>query len=156
MLGGVVALIGALYALGVLWGEPDEKPAPDRAASSSPTPSATASPRKKSASRKKKHKAAAPARVTMRLRATRPVFVCLVDASGKPVIDGQTLAGGETTKTFHSKRFRANFGNGGARVTVDGRRFTVPDTGRPIGYEFRPDKRPKRLKESVRVGLCAT
>ena len=72
------------------------------------------------------------------------------------VIDGQTLAGGETTRTFRSKRFRANFGNGGARVTVDGRRFTVPDTGRPIGYEFRPDKRPKRLKESVRVGLCAT
>jgi cytoskeletal protein RodZ len=155
LLGGVVALLAALYALGV-GGDPDEKPAPNRAASSSPTPHASASPKKKKSSPRKKRKAAAPARVSLRVTAARPVFVCLVDASGKQVVDGENLATGESTKTFRSKRFRANFGNGGARVVVDGQRFTVPDTGRPIGFEFRPDKRPKRLKESVRVGLCAT
>jgi cytoskeletal protein RodZ len=156
LLAGALALVGALYALGVLWGEPDEKSAPDRAASSTPTPRATASPKKKKSSPRKKRKAAPPARVSVRVTAVRPVFVCLVDASGQQVVDGENLAAGEATGTFRSKRFRANFGNGGARVIVDGERFTVPDTGRPIGFEFRPDKRPKRLKESVRVGLCAT
>ena len=52
---GVVALLGALYLLGVVWGDPDENEVPpNTVATASPTATATATPRKSSASRKKK------------------------------------------------------------------------------------------------------
>ena len=83
------------------------------------------------------------------------VFMCLVDATGRQVLDGVQLEAGKRTKAYRSKRFRANFGNGSVRMTVNGKRYRAEDIGRPIGYEFRPGKKPKRLSEKVRVGLCA-
>jgi len=150
---GVLVLGGALYLLGS-WG-PDDDP-DDRTfiATATPTPTPTATPRKQRSSSSRK-KRTAP-RATLRLTATEGVFVCLVDATGKAVIDGETLQPGQSTKSFRSQRFRANFGNAGVRVRVNGRTFRPEDTGRPIGYEFRPGKSPKKLSERVRVGLCAT
>ena len=54
------------------------------------------------------------------------------------------------------QRFRANFGNGNIRMTVNGKRYNAAKLEQPVGYEFRPGKAPKRLSERVRVGLCAT
>src|SRR5215211_5568760 len=70
---GIAALLGVLYLLGS-WG--DEPPPPDRA-SGSPTPTATATPKpsKKKSSGKRTKKRAAPTRVTLRLTATKPVYV---------------------------------------------------------------------------------
>ena len=154
MLFGVAALLGALYLLGVVWGEPpeDEVP-PNTVATMTPTPTPTPTPKKKS-SRKKKR--TPPPRVTLRLTATDAVFVCLVDATGREVLDGVNLNPGQRTRPFRSQYFRANFGHGGVRMSVNGKRYTAADIGKPIGYEFRPGKRPKRLSERVRVGLCAT
>jgi cytoskeleton protein RodZ len=151
---GVAALLGALYVLGVVWdGEPnDEQTPPDTVGVATATPTPT--PRKKSSSRRKRKKPRA--RVTLRLTATDPVFVCLVDATGRAVVDGVNLAGGQRTRTFRSQRFRANFGNGNVRMTVGGRPFRAADIGRPVGYEFRPGRKPRRLAESVRTKLCAT
>jgi cytoskeleton protein RodZ len=148
---GVVALLGALYLLGTWGPSPDEGPGPDRVATATPTPTATATPAKKSPRKKKQ-----PTRVTLRLTATRPVYVCVEDATGRHVVDGETLDAGQSTKTLRSQRFRANFGNGGLRMSVNGKRYRAADIGRPIGYELQPGKRPRRLSESVRVGLCAT
>jgi cytoskeleton protein RodZ len=149
---GIALLLGALYVLGSWGDDPPEKEVPNAVATITPTTTPTATSKKK-ASRKKK---APPPRVTLRLTATEPVFVCLVDATGRKVVDGVSLETGESTKTFRSQRFRANFGNGGIRMTVGSKRYTAQDTGRPIGYEFRPGKKPKQLSEKVRVGLCAT
>jgi cytoskeletal protein RodZ len=152
LLFGVAVLLGALYALGT-WGEdPDE--VPNTVATATPTATATATPRKSSSSRKKKK--STPPRVSLRLTASDPVFVCLVDATGKKVLDGIQLEAGQRTRSYRSQRFRANFGNGSVRMTVNGKRYRAADIGRPIGYEFRPGKKPRRLSESVRVGLCAT
>ena len=68
------------------------------------------------ASRRKKKKAAAAARVAAAGR-DRPVFVCLVDATGKTVRQRRPLETGQRTKTFRSQRFRTNFGNGSVRMT---------------------------------------
>ncbi len=147
---GVLALLGALFALGVLWPEEDKRP--NVVATPTPTVTATATPERKATTKKRP-----PAtRVTLKLTATDAVFVCLVDATGKPVVDGVMLARGQSTKSFRSQRFRANLGNGSIRMTVSGKSYRASDIGRPIGYEFRPGKRPRRLSESVRVGLCAT
>src|SRR3954469_7826865 len=69
---GVIVLVGALAAIGVLWPTTDDEPPADRA-SSSPTPVATATARPSSKSKKKaasKKKTKAPTRVTLRLTAT--------------------------------------------------------------------------------------
>jgi cytoskeletal protein RodZ len=149
---GVAALLGALYVLGS-WGDPQEQEAPSNRAGATPTATATATPEKKKSKRKKK---SPPPRVTLRLTATDAVFVCLVDATGREVIDGQNLEAGTTTRRFRSQRFRANFGNGNIRMTVNGKRYNAAKLEQPVGYEFRPGKAPKRLSERVRVGLCAT
>ncbi|HEX6024471.1 MAG TPA: helix-turn-helix domain-containing protein [Solirubrobacter sp.] len=148
---GVAALLGALYVLGS-WGDQPEEEAPTNRADATPTAVATATPEKKK-SRKKK---ATPPRVTLRLTATDAVFVCLVDATGREVIDGQILEGGTRTRRFRSQRFRANFGNGNIRMNVNGKTYNAAKLDEPVGYEFRPGKAPKRLSDRIRVGLCAT
>jgi cytoskeletal protein RodZ len=152
LLFGIAVLLGALYALGT-WGDPDDDEVPNTVATATPTATPTPTPRKSSSSRKKKK--APPPRVSLRLTASDPVFVCLVDATGKEVIDGVQLEAGQRTRAYRSQRFRANFGNGSVRMSVNGKTYRAADVGRPIGYEFRPGKRPRRLSESVRVGLCA-
>ena len=116
------------------------------------TATATATATKKSSAKKR---TATPTRVTLKVSATDHVFVCVEDASGKPIVNGSFLEKGQSTKTFRSKRFRANFGNGAVRMSVDGKRVPVANTGKPVGYELRPGKKPRRLSESVRRGLCA-
>jgi hypothetical protein len=49
-----------------------------------------------------------------------------------------------------------NLGNGDIRMSVSGKRYAAADIGRPIGYEIRPGRKPKRLAESARLKLCAT
>ena len=151
---GVVALLGALYLLGVVWGDsPDDRrrrrscrrprrPRPRR-------PAKTAKPKKK--------KKAAPARASLRLTAKGArVYVCLVDATGKAVVNGEYLEPGKSTKTFRSQRFRVNLGNSEVTLRVGGKRYSAANTGKPIGYEVRPGKKPTRLSEAARLNLqCA-
>jgi cytoskeleton protein RodZ len=152
ILGGILAVLAIFYLLG-LGGDSPENPAPNRVAGT-PTPAATATstPAKKSSSKKKK---AAPTRVTLRLTATSRVYACVEDATGKQVVGG-VLESGKSTKTFRSQRFRLNLGSGAVRMTVGGKAYKAADVGAPIGYEIRPGKKPIRLKESVRLKLCAT
>jgi hypothetical protein len=145
----VALLLIALWLLGT-WGPDNNEP--NRLATATPTATATATPAKKS----KKKKKAAPTRVTLRLTATSRVYVCAEDATGKQVVRGDILEPGKSTRTFRSRRFRVNLGSGAVRMTVSGKRYKAADIGRPIGYEIRPGRKPVRLKESVRLKLCAT
>ena len=144
---GVVALLGALYFLGTRGSSNDEGTPPSRAGA--PTPSATPKSKGRHAHRHR------PKRVSLRLIATQTVYVCLEDARGRPVVDGATLTPGQSTRTYRSKRFRANFGNGAIRMRVNGHTYSAAASSDPIGYEMRPGKRPRRLPESIRVRLCA-
>jgi cytoskeleton protein RodZ len=151
---GLVILGGALYLLGVVWGDspPTETP---QVATATPTATATATPAK--SSRTKKKKKAVPARATLRLTAgSTRVYVCVVDATGKAIVNGQYLEPGKSSKTFRSQRFRMNFGNGDVRMRVGGKTYPAADLGKPIGYEVRAGKKPTRLSEATRVKLCAT
>jgi hypothetical protein len=62
------------------------------------------------------------------------VNVCLLDASGRRLLDSVDLEAGQSTRTFRSKRFRVAFGNGQIRMRINGKVYGVPDRPDPIGF----------------------
>ena len=141
--GFVLVVLVGLYVLGSFGGGDDQE---TPAANHQATPTATPKARKK----KESKKAAAPSEVKLRLVATGPVYVCLVDSAGKQVIDEQTLATGTRTRTYKSRLFRTNFGNDNVRMLVDGKSYSVAASADPIGYVVRPGRAPRRLSDSAR------
>src|SRR4051794_1215657 len=153
---GILLLGVALYLLGVVWGDSPDNESP-KVATVTPTATPTATPAKSSKAKKNKKKKAAPARVSLRLTATDSrVYVCLVDATGKAVVNNDYLEPGKSTRSFRSQRFRMNLGNGSVRIRVGGKSYSAADLGKPIGYEVRPGRKPIRLSEASRLKLCAT
>jgi len=147
--GIVIVLLVSLYLLGTL-GQDDETPAPPNQASQTPAPT----PAKK----KSKSDSRAPARpreVRLRLVATGPVYVCLIDGDGKQIIDEQTLTTGTRTPVYKSRLFRTNFGNDNVRMLVDGKSYSVEASADPIGYVVRPGRDPRRLSNAARPDCSA-
>jgi cytoskeleton protein RodZ len=90
-----------------------------------------------------KHKAAGtPARrhvspdalVALALKPTGAVYVCLIGDDGRKLIPGLNLLAGETTPTYHAKRFELTLGNSSVTMIVDGIRRTVAPSSEAIGY----------------------
>ena len=81
-----------------------------------------------------------PVRKSVRVRvvATRPVWVCLVDAKGNDRIAGQTVTPGEKQGPFRSSAFKVTFGNGGGDLVIDGKRRDTPERSEPTGYSIKP------------------
>jgi cytoskeleton protein RodZ len=156
--GCVVLLLASLWLLGS-WplGDDEEPPEPSRvggAAEPNPSPSGGGSGDGGSDERPRERRRP-PQRVRLQLVATAPVYVCVVDAGGRQVIDEETLAPGTVTRTLRSKRFLTNFGNNGIRMRVNGRTYQVAESTGPIGYELRPGRRPRRLSDEQRPD-CST
>jgi cytoskeleton protein RodZ len=149
----VVALLGLLYALGTLGNSsnPDEAGLP---VTETPTPrpaSSTPSAGKKPAKRPK----AVPTRVRLQIIPTGTVNVCLVDAGGRMLIPSSNLTAGSSTRVFRAKRLRVTFGNGFAKMRVNGKTVDVPDRNQPVGYELRPGKAPRELAADKRPTCAA-
>jgi hypothetical protein len=94
--------------------------------------------------------AAPPSLVAVQLVAAGEVWVCLLDASGEPLIDGQILAAGAEEGPFRSKSFAVSFGNGEVSLQVNGDDAEIPPTSSPIGYEIGSDGQLTELGESAR------
>lgn len=75
-----------------------------------------------------------PQAVSLKIEPTAEVWTCVLDAKGRPLVDGATLAAGETAGPFHSRAYTAAFGNGSVEVFVDGRRAETPTTPSPMGF----------------------
>jgi cytoskeleton protein RodZ len=143
---GVLVLLAALYALGRLGDDNNNTPTP------SPNTEATATPAKKkkaAAGGDEKRQAQSNRPINVRIAATGTVYVCMEDARGRTVIDKRTLAAGETTRTYRSKRFRVTFGTAAARMRVNGRDYRVATSKDPVGYEPRSGSRPRRLTSGL-------
>jgi cytoskeletal protein RodZ len=85
--------------------------------------------------RREKRRREAARRVTkLQVVPTGTVFVCVVDASGKPVVAGVNLEAGGETQEFDSKSFKILLGNGAATLRVNGKSVDVPDRGRAVAY----------------------
>jgi cytoskeleton protein RodZ len=142
---GVLALVGALFALGK-WGDDDT---PDKRQAGAPTtteqPQATATPGDHGRQRKQARKRT----VRLQIQPTGAVSVCLENGAGEPLIENVTLQAGQDSETFKGKRFRMSFGTGAAVMRVDGKPYDVSDDA-PIGYQVRAGGKPRALPEAER------
>ncbi len=77
-----------------------------------------------------------PGIVALSLRASAPVYVCLIGDNGRKVIPGTELQPGTSTPTYHARRFEITLGNSSVTMFVDGRARTVPPSSQPIGYSI--------------------
>jgi hypothetical protein len=76
-----------------------------------------------------------PARVVaLSLTPTAAVYVCLIGDHGRKLIPGLELQAGESTPTYHARRFEITLGNSSVTMFVDGRPRTVPPSSEAIGY----------------------
>jgi hypothetical protein len=64
------------------------------------------------------------------------VYVCLVDRSGRVLVNGATLRPGDRTDTFRSRRFRLALGNNNVILRLNGRNRSVPASDQPIFYDI--------------------
>jgi cytoskeleton protein RodZ len=76
--------------------------------------------------------------VSVELRATAAVWVCLVDEGGSQLVDSETLGTNESRGPFSASGFEVTFGNGSVELTVDGEPAQVPEVAEPIGYRITP------------------
>jgi cytoskeleton protein RodZ len=152
VLGGcVLLLLAALYLLGSWPLGDDEQPAePNRAGVAEPDSTPEAGGGGDGSERRSSRAERRPRRVRLQLIATAPVYVCVVDARGRQVIDEETLAAGTTTRTVTSRSFRTNFGNASLRMRVNGRTYPVAESAEPVGYELLPGRKPRRLGDGAR------
>jgi hypothetical protein len=76
--------------------------------------------------------------VSVELRATARVWVCLVDDGGTPLVDSETLDANESRGPFSGGGFDVTFGNGSVEMTVDGDAARIPQVAEPVGYRITP------------------
>jgi hypothetical protein len=124
LLAGLVAVVAlALVIAGSIGGSGNgrkaAKPHGERAAGP-PATTTTASP------------------VSVELRATADVWVCLVSDRGHPVVNGETLTADEVRGPFSSSGFDVTFGNGSVELTVNGEPAKIPPVAQPVGYRITP------------------
>jgi cytoskeleton protein RodZ len=79
-----------------------------------------------------------PTEASVQLRPTADVWVCLVDQTGKPLINGEILAPGDTRGPFRATSFELNLGNGSVEIRADNRNFAHPPSSSPLGYRITP------------------
>jgi cytoskeleton protein RodZ len=77
--------------------------------------------------------------VSVELRSTADVWVCLVDDSGTPLVAGETLTANESRGPFSAGSFEATFGNGSVDLTVNGQPEPVPASASPLVYRITPN-----------------
>ena len=94
-------------------------------------------------------RASASGTVSLSLRATGTVYVCLLGEGGRKLVAGQTLEAGARTPTFTAKRFELTLGNNSVTLTIDGTPRVVPASSQAIGYTI-----TKAGRRRWRRGIC--
>jgi cytoskeleton protein RodZ len=74
--------------------------------------------------------------VSLSLTPTGTVYVCLIGDNGRKLIPGEELQAGQSTTTYHAKRFEITLGNNAVKLYIDGRARTVPPSSSSIGYSI--------------------
>jgi hypothetical protein len=135
-------LVAVLIGIGLAGGNGDDGPSP-----SSPA----AQPGTGQGERRDARSApAARPGVAMRLAATAEVWVCLLDAQGEPLVDGEILAAGAEAGPFRSAGFEVALGNGSVTMYVDGEPARIEESSSPVGYRIGADGAPIALEEGDR------
>jgi cytoskeleton protein RodZ len=146
IVGCVAVLLGSLYLLGRFGDDDETPPPPNQVRETEPTATPDAGSEEQPPERTERP----PQRVRLQLVATAPVYVCVVDARGRQVVDEETLDADSPRRTYVSRSFRTNFGNNNVSMRVNGRTYRVEPSTEAIGYELRPGRRPRRLSNAQR------
>ncbi len=77
---------------------------------------------------------APPGKVKLAVVASRPVWVCLVDARNNPRVNGVILTAGNRVGPFTSRSFKVTVGNGGGDLVVNGKRRKTPELSQPLSF----------------------
>jgi hypothetical protein len=117
--------------------------------SSSPSPAAKEESNRGKKQERKVASATKPG-VSMRLAATAEVWVCLLDANAKPLVDGQILEEGAEAGPFRADGFELALGNGSVTMFVNGKQADVPESASPIGYAIDSGGELTALEEGER------
>lgn len=88
--------------------------------------------------------------VSVRLAANGEVWVCLLDAEGQGLVNGQILLAGAEEGPFRSDSFTLSFGNGEVSMWIDGQQANIPETSSPVGYEIDESGELTSLSEAER------
>jgi len=88
--------------------------------------------------------------VSVRLVANAEVWVCLLDAGGRRLVNGQILEAGAEEGPFRSGSFTVSFGNGEVSMRIDGAEESIPTSASPVGYSIDSSGRLRELSESER------
>jgi cytoskeleton protein RodZ len=88
--------------------------------------------------------------IALRLAATAEVWVCLLGAGAKPLVDGQILEEGAEAGPFRSDRYEIALGNGSVTMLVDDKRAPIPESSSPVGYRIDTDGKLISLEEGER------
>ena len=80
---------------------------------------------------------AAAGKVKVAVVATRPVWVCLVDARDNPRVNARILPSGAREGPFTSKEFRVTVGNGGGDLQINGKLRDTPERSEPLSYAIK-------------------
>ena len=82
------------------------------------------------------HPVSASALVALSLRPSAVVYVCLIGDDGRKLIPGVELQPGESTPTYHARRFEITLGNNSVTMFVDGTPRIVAPSSQAIGYSI--------------------
>jgi cytoskeleton protein RodZ len=74
--------------------------------------------------------------VTLSLKPTALVYVCLIGDGGRKLIGGRELKPEETTPTYSAHRFLLTLGNSSVTLVIDGRERTVESSSEAIAYSI--------------------
>jgi hypothetical protein len=136
----LLGFLAFLLVLGLTGGEDEQAPEPARTPATQSERERAARERRQAAAedRRAERERSRPRSVRLQVVATRPVWVCVVDGSGRERVAGVVMQGGDREGPFRSRSFRVTFGNGGGDLRIDGRRRDTPERAEPVGYRVRP------------------
>jgi cytoskeleton protein RodZ len=113
-------------------------------------PASQRTPGQKRHQDKRQHSQKISRGVSVRLAASAEVWVCVLNAQGKPLVNGQILETGVEEGPFRSGSFTVSFGNGEVSMLIDGREADIPATSSPIGYSIDSSGSLTELTETER------
>ena len=129
----MIAIVGALFAVGKLTGGTSSPPPTHPATTPASTPHRT----------HRRHRpgprAAAKAKtVRLQLTATGQVYVCLVDGRGTKLIPGLIYKTGQPIPVKTAPKLLLTLGNNSVAMKVNGKTVPVTASSGSIGYELLP------------------
>jgi hypothetical protein len=152
----VVALLGALWALGTAGGEEGGETAGQATAPQDTTGGGDGGEEPRDTEDgsgdgggdgEEEAEEEEPEEVRLRLEATGPVYVCLADDDGI-LVRGDELAAGEETDDYEAERFRMILGNNAVDMIINGKRRAVPSSQDRILLELTQGRGRQPLPES--------